>query len=58
MLGTLHSGDGVDRLLGGAGGDPGVMVHVGTNEKIEGRWSVFEMILGDQAISYSRGPSG
>uniref|UniRef100_A0A8C5QSS9 SGNH hydrolase-type esterase domain-containing protein n=1 Tax=Leptobrachium leishanense TaxID=445787 RepID=A0A8C5QSS9_9ANUR len=28
----------VDRLLGGAGDDPAVMVHIGTNDKVRGRW--------------------
>ena len=32
----------VDRLLGGAGEDPAVMVYVGTNDKVRGRWSVLK----------------
>ena len=32
----------VDRLLGGAGEDPAVMVHVGTNDKVRGKWSVLK----------------
>lgn len=37
-----HITDLVDRLLGGAGEDPAVMVHVGTNDKVRGRWSVLK----------------
>ena len=37
-----HITDLVDRLLGGAGEDPAVMVHVGTNDKFRGRWSVLK----------------
>uniref|UniRef100_A0A8C5MJG2 SGNH hydrolase-type esterase domain-containing protein n=1 Tax=Leptobrachium leishanense TaxID=445787 RepID=A0A8C5MJG2_9ANUR len=33
-----HVVDRVDRLLGGAGEDPAVMVHIGTNDKVSGRW--------------------
>uniref|UniRef100_A0A8C5Q0H1 SGNH hydrolase-type esterase domain-containing protein n=1 Tax=Leptobrachium leishanense TaxID=445787 RepID=A0A8C5Q0H1_9ANUR len=33
-----HVVDRVDRLLGGAGDDPAVMVHIGTNDKVRGRW--------------------
>uniref|UniRef100_A0A8C5M2I2 SGNH hydrolase-type esterase domain-containing protein n=1 Tax=Leptobrachium leishanense TaxID=445787 RepID=A0A8C5M2I2_9ANUR len=33
-----HVVDRVDRLLGGAGDDPAVMVHIGTNDKVSGRW--------------------
>lgn len=37
-----HIADRVDRLLGGAGEDPAVMVHIGTNDKVRGRWSVLK----------------
>ena len=37
-----HIMDLVDRLLGGAGEDPAVVVHVGTNDKVRGRWSVLK----------------
>lgn len=33
-----HVADRVDGLLGGAGDDPAVMVHIGTNDKVRGRW--------------------
>ena len=35
-----HIADQVDRLLGGAGEDPAVMVQVGTNDIGRGRWRV------------------
>lgn len=37
-----HIADRVDRLLGGAGENPAVMVHIGTNDKVRGRWSVLK----------------
>ena len=37
-----HIADRVDRLLGGAGEDPAVMVHIGTNDKVRGRWRVLK----------------
>ena len=37
-----HITDLADRILGGAGEDPAVMVHVGTNDKVRGRWRVLK----------------
>ena len=39
-----HIMDLVDRLLGGAGEDPAVIVHVGTNDNVKRRWSVLKTI--------------
>uniref|UniRef100_A0A803J5D4 SGNH hydrolase-type esterase domain-containing protein n=1 Tax=Xenopus tropicalis TaxID=8364 RepID=A0A803J5D4_XENTR len=33
-----HVVDRLDTLLGGAGHDPAVLVHIGTNDKMNGRW--------------------
>lgn len=37
-----HVVDRVDKLLGGAGHDPAVLVHVGTNDRIHGRWRLLK----------------
>lgn len=37
-----HVVDRVDKLLGGAGHDPAVLVHVGTNDRIHGRWRILK----------------
>lgn len=37
-----HVVDRVDKLLGGAGHDPAVLVHVGTNDSIHGRWRLLK----------------
>lgn len=35
-----HAVKWVDKLLGGAGDDPAVMVHVAINHRIHGRWRI------------------
>uniref|UniRef100_A0A6I8SAG9 Uncharacterized protein n=1 Tax=Xenopus tropicalis TaxID=8364 RepID=A0A6I8SAG9_XENTR len=37
-----HVVDRVDTLLGGAGHDPAVLVHIGTNDKMNGRWGTLK----------------
>lgn len=37
-----HIKDRNDKLLSGAGEDPAVMVHIGTNDKARGRWSALK----------------
>lgn len=37
-----HVVDRVDKLLGGAGHDPAVLVHVGTNDRIHGKWRILK----------------
>uniref|UniRef100_A0A803JXT5 SGNH hydrolase-type esterase domain-containing protein n=1 Tax=Xenopus tropicalis TaxID=8364 RepID=A0A803JXT5_XENTR len=37
-----HVGERVDRLLGGAGEDPAVLVHIGTNDKVRGGGEVLK----------------
>uniref|UniRef100_A0A803JNI2 SGNH hydrolase-type esterase domain-containing protein n=1 Tax=Xenopus tropicalis TaxID=8364 RepID=A0A803JNI2_XENTR len=32
----------IDTLLGGAGHDPAVLVHIGTNDKMNGRWGTLK----------------
>lgn len=40
-----HIVDWMDRLLCGAGVDPAAMVHIGTNEKVRGRWSILKKLF-------------
>uniref|UniRef100_A0A803K6Y4 Provisional ortholog of nuclear receptor coactivator 5 n=1 Tax=Xenopus tropicalis TaxID=8364 RepID=A0A803K6Y4_XENTR len=37
-----HVVDPVDTLLGGAGHDPAILVHIGTNDKMNGRWGTLK----------------